>query len=69
MENKRNCGYCDNIVIHNWQSAKGIKATVSLRKGKKIVFQFVMADVDAVLSYMLRQPFCYDVPFRVINHK
>ncbi len=60
--------YYDNIIIHNWKSARAITATVSFRKGKKIVLTIAMKDIDAVLAYMARQPFCTGIPYRIINH-
>lgn len=69
MENKPGCGFCDSIVIHNYPNAKGIHALVNFRRGGKIVFRSVMVDVNAVLAYMARQPFCQGIPYKVITHK
>jgi hypothetical protein len=69
MENKAHNGFCDNIVIHSYPNTRYIaKASASFRQGEKIVYRIVMRDVDAVLAYMARQPFCTDIPYRIINH-
>ena len=69
-ENKKGCGFCDQIIIHSYPHSEcPIKAVVNFKRAGKIVISSAMCDTDAVLSYMARQPFCDGVPYRIITHK
>jgi len=69
-KNEKGCGFCDQIIIHNYpNSTMPVKAQANFKRDGKIINTAVMADVESILAYMARQPFCDGVPYRVITHK
>ena len=46
----------DNVLIHYYPASPyGIKCAVKMRNGKKVLFGFLMLDLDAVNNYFTRQ--------------
>ena len=64
-ENRENCTFCDNAIIHYYPLSPFIaKCSVSLRVGEKIVLRAVLRDEDAAKAFL--RGFC--VPAKTIVH-
>lgn len=59
----------DKIIIHNYPGSASLSALANFRKDGKIVSRTAAHNVDTVLEFISRKPFCDGIPYKVITHK
>ena len=59
----------DKIIIHSYPGSASISVVANFYKAGKIVSRMAAHDVDTVLEFISRKPFCNGIPYKVITHK
>ena len=59
----------DKIIIHNYSGSASLSVVANFYRNGKIASRMAAHDVDTVLEFISRKPFCDGIQYKVITHK